>query len=63
MERLAGCLSLKADRQVFTPLLEAAAPHINHREHVILTATQSPLVQWKYWGQAIFTDGQRAEIY
>lgn len=46
MEWLAGCLSLIADRQVFTPVLETAAPpHINHNEHVFLTAVQSVLVQ------------------
>lgn len=32
MEWLAGCLSLKADRQVFTPVLEAAPAHINHNQ-------------------------------
>lgn len=45
MEWLAGCLSLKADRQVFTPGLEAAPPHINHHEHAFLTAVQWVLVQ------------------
>lgn len=35
MEWLAGCLSLLADREVFTPKLEASPPHhINHNEHV-----------------------------
>lgn len=46
MEWLAGCLSLKADRQVFTPVLDGALPHINHKEQVLLTAMQSVLVQW-----------------
>lgn len=46
MEWLTGCLSLKADRQVFTPVLEAPPPHSIHNEYVFLTAMQSVLIQW-----------------
>lgn len=44
MEWLAGCLSLKADGQVFTPAL-VAAPHINHNEHGSAVRT-SPVATW-----------------
>ena len=63
MEWLAGCLSLKADRQVLTPTLETAQPHINQNEHVFLMPMESVLVQWRRWGQGVLADGQRPMTY